>query len=81
MKCISKLDDVLWCHVVLKDTMDYKAGDLLWEAIKGVDTQGFKDKIQTCATNHKLKIKFGPTIILENESFKNGNSGKHPKKE
>jgi hypothetical protein len=77
-KCISKIKEVVWCHVVHKSTMGADPGDLLWEA-EGVDSAELKAKIEKCATKYGYGITFGPTTTFEDESFQNDQPGKHPK--
>lgn len=78
VKCISKIKEVLWCHVVHKSTMGQKPGDLLWEA-EEVDSTELEKEIKDCATIHGYQIKFGSTITFEHESFNDGEADKHPK--
>lgn len=86
-KCIAKIDEVLWSHVVQASTGG-TGYDLLWEMTKNVKDKHIPkltQQIEKCASDQGYTIEIG-WIRIEDDSYTRDDSNhvikkKHPKKE
>ncbi len=75
-KCISKVSGVLWAHIVHDQFSGQDRFDFIWEEKHECN----ESKIKSCAPIG-CEIRIKDRITIEDESFKGGNPGKHPKDE
>ncbi len=77
-KCISKVPGVLWSHVVYRQTDRQNSFDLIWEEWERCDDAAIKK----CAKAYDYDMPSPHHTTIRDKSYKkNGQEGKHPKKE